>query len=307
MKFELTILGISAATPSYGRYNSAQVLQLHNSFFLIDCGEGTQMRMIDFGIPRLKIHHIFISHLHGDHFFGLPGLLRSYALSSSNQPVFIYSPPGLQELIMPFLLPVEDLKFSVHFQVIDPHVVSTILEDDLVRVQAFPLKHRVPAVGFLFREKQKPEKNIIPEKIKEFDLSILQIKAIKSGEDLLLEDGRIIPNHDLTFPPVKPRSFAYVSDTAYDEAIVPVIKNVDLLYHETTFSHNQARQAAQTLHSTTVQAAMIAKLAGVGKLITGHYSSRYNDQAILDLIEEAKAVFPNTLAGVEGRKYCVSR
>ena len=304
MKFELTILGVSAATPAHGRFPSAQILQIHHHFFLIDCGEGTQMRMSEFDIPRHKIQHIFISHLHGDHIFGLPGLLYSFALNDRRLPLFIYSPEGLREMITPLLPPLGDLGFPLHFQVVQTTTSSVIFENEHITVQAFPLKHRIPTVVFLFRKKP-PLKNIIPEKIQELGLSIPQIKAIKSGHDLQLDDGRVIPNSELTLPPARLRSFAYVSDTAFDESIIPVINNVNLLYHETTFSHDLLENAQLTMHSTARQAALIALQANVGQLVTGHYSSRYEDPMII--LEEAKTVFPETLLGVEGKKYSVLR
>lgn len=304
MKFELTILGVSAATPAFGRFPTAQFLQIHNNFFLIDCGEGAQMRMAGFNIPAQKIQRIFISHLHGDHFFGLPGLLYTFAMHGRLQPLFIHSPAGLHEKLSALLPPNEELGFPLHFIITDTTTSTLIFENKILSVEAFPLVHRVPATGFLFREKQ-PLKNIIPEKIAEWNLSISQIKAIKAGQDLQLENGQIIPNEDLTLPPVHVRSFAFVSDTAYKEDIVPIINNVDLLYHETTYLHDSLDKAELTLHSTALQAGMIAQKANVGKLICGHYSARYADSSVI--VTEAKTVFPNTVAGVEGEKYTLAR
>jgi ribonuclease Z len=300
MKFALTILGANSAVPAHGRHLTSQVLQFNNHFFLIDCGEGTQMRMSDFGVPRHKIQQIFISHLHGDHIFGLPGLLFSYALNNRRQALDIYSPPGLEEMVLAQLKPGGALTFPLRFHLLDPTKYELIFENQFMTVHALPLRHRIPTVGFVFREKQR-QHNMRPEKIDEYQLSIPQIKAAKAGYDVLLDDGRNLPNAELTFPPPLPRSFAFVSDSAYDETILPYIEGVNLLYHETTFCHDMEEYAELTLHSTARQAAAIAQRAGAGKLITGHYSSRYKD--LQPFLVEAQAVFPQTELGLEGNEY----
>ena len=304
MKFELTILGVSAATPAHGRFPTAQVLLVRNHFFLIDCGEGTQMRMSAFDIPRHKIRHIFISHLHGDHIFGLPGLLYSLALNDRHHSLDIFSPAGLKEMIAPLLAPANMMGFPIHFHEVDTNASSLVFENEDVSVQSVPLKHRIPAIGYVFREKSLP-RNIRPEKINEYALSVPQIKAAKAGEDLHLDDGRLIPNKELTRPPASLPSFAYLSDTMYHEPVLPYIKGIDLLYHETSFLHDLLEYAELTMHTTARQAGLIAQKAGVKTLITGHYSSRYEDARVI--LEEARSIFPGAVLGEEGKKYEVLR
>ncbi|MFQ5448088.1 MAG: ribonuclease Z [Saprospiraceae bacterium] len=301
MKFALTILGVNSATPAHGRFPSAQILQVQHQLFLIDCGEGSQSQMSRFGVPHHKIQHIFISHLHGDHVFGLPGLLFSLGLNDRKNDLHIYAPAGLEEMIMALLRPMEtSLPYPLHFHVLDTGQSTLVFENDRLTVRSIPLRHRIPTAGFLFREKERP-KNIRPEKIAEYSLNISQILAVKNGENITLANGRILPNEELTTPPPVPRSFAYVSDTAYEESIIPMIKDVDLLYHEATFCHDLADYAETTKHSTALQAATIAKKARARRLIIGHYSTRYKN--IAPLIKEASAVFPETEPGVEGQEY----
>lgn len=303
MKFALTLLGVSGATPAHGRFPTSQYLQVHNSHFLIDCGEGSQMRMASFGVPRQKIEQIFISHLHGDHIFGLPGFLFSLALNDRTKPIEIFSPKGLKEMMTPLLPPHGGMPFPIIFTELKEEN-KVIFENDTVEVWSIPLKHRVPTCGFLFKEKES-EKNIRKEKIKEYNLSIEQIVAIKGGEDLILGNGQVVENSDLTHSPWKSRSFAFVSDSIFDLELVPFLKGVDLLYHETTFCEDFKENAARTMHSTAKQAAEIAKKAEVGKLIMGHYSSRYIE---LDSFKkEAQSVFTNSVLGVEGETHEIIR
>lgn len=304
MDFALTILGVNAATPAHGRYPTSQYLQIHNHHFLIDCGEGAQMRLSDFGLPGGKINHIFISHLHGDHIFGLPGLLFSFALNNRTKPLQIYSPNGLEEMVMAQLMPGGEMPFPLTFHNLSTDVSTQIFENSELTVHTIPLHHRIPTCGFLFTEKPL-RKNINPEKIRKYGLTIPQIILAKSGKDVVLTDGTTIKNHDLTYPPFKPRSYAFASDTLYHEAMIPKIMEVDLLYHETTFCNDAKERARTTMHSTAEQAARIAKLANADTLVTGHYSSRYIDLDIF--LNEATAIFPNTVLGVEGKKYVVER
>jgi len=303
MRFELTILGSNSAIPANGRFPTAQILNVQEKLYLIDCGEGTQMRMNDFNIKRGKISQIFISHLHGDHIFGLIGLLTSYSLAGRSDDLDIYAPEGLEEIINVQLKNTGSfVSYKLQFHVIDTTQNSLIYENEIVTVHSIPLIHRVPTAGFLFREKQKP-RNIIAEKINEYHIPYSKINEIKAGANFTTENGNVIPNDELTIAPRPGRSYAYCSDTQYAETIVPLIRKADLLYHETTFCNDKLVQAETTMHSTAHQAATIAKLANVGKLITGHYSSRYIDLSIL--LEEAKAVFPNTVLGIEGGRFNV--
>ncbi len=303
MKFELTILGCNSAKPANGRHPTAQVLNIQEELILIDCGEGTQNRMNDFGIKRGRIKYIFISHLHGDHIFGLPGLLTSYSLNTRTEPLTIFAPSGLQEMIEVVLKNSGSiLSYPIYFKVTNPEISSKIFENEVFEVYTIPLQHRVPTNGYLFREKERP-RNIIPEKIQEYEIPFSQIPAIKKGEDLKLPDGITIPNEELTLSPPPPRSFAFCSDTVYNEAIIPIIDGVDLLYHEATFLHERLQRAIQTKHSTALQAAQIAQKSNAGQLIIGHFSSRYRD--VTPFLEEAQSFFEKTHVAEEGKTYQV--
>jgi len=303
MKFELTILGCNSAIPANGRFPSSQVLNIQEQLFLIDCGEGTQMRLGEFHIRRMKINQIFISHLHGDHVFGLIGLLTSYSLMNRKEPLDIFSPAGLEQIIdiqleMSQTIPT----YPINFHHIDTTKFQCIFENKILKVYSIPLIHRIPTCGFLFREKPFP-RHIIPEKITGYQIPFSKIDAIKNGADFVLTDGNIIPNSELTTPSPTPRSFAYCSDTAYSEKIINHIRKVDLLFHETTFLDEKAEYAKMTKHTTAKQAAFLAKKANVGKLITGHYSTRY--KKLTPILEEAQAVFSKTELGEDGKVFDV--
>ena len=298
MEFSFTPLGVSAAQPAYGRHLAAHVLAAGPESFLLDCGEGTQFQLNTHSIKRGRIRHVFISHLHGDHFFGLIGLLTSLGMNDRKETLTVYSPPGLEEMIeVQFRISQTALPFPLVFRPLIAGGLHKLLETDQFEVFSFPLVHRTPTLGFLFREKQIPL-NILPEAIERYQLTFEQIRAVKRGEDLRLVDGRLIPNREMTLPPYRPRSFAYCSDTAYAEEIVAAIRGVDLLYHESTFLEEDAETAALTFHSTAAQAAEIARLAAVGTLVIGHFSARYPDATVL--LEEARRVFPKTDLAVEG-------
>ena len=304
MRFELTILGCNAAIPSVERFTSAQVLNIQEHLFLLDCGEGTQIRMAAHHVSRAKIQQIFISHLHGDHIFGLMGLLTSYSLAGRTKALHIYAPEGLSEMIHVQLKYTESyLSYPLHFHVVDPTQSKMIFENAAITVHTIPLKHRIAATGFLFREKNLP-RNMVKEKIETYKIPYQQINSIKAGADFITAEGQTIPNEELTIAPPKPRSFAYCTDTIYHEAIIPIIEGVDCLYHETTFAHDKLEQAIQTMHTTALQAAQIAKKAKVGKLIMGHYSSRY--VALEPLLKEARSVFAESYLGIDGLTFEVA-
>ena len=260
------------------------------------------MRMSDFNIPRHKIRHIFISHLHGDHVFGLPGLLFSYDLNGRNEPLDIYSPMGLSDMILAQLRPGTGLSFPLQFHVVDTNQPTLVLENEVLSVQSIPLKHGIPTVGYIFREKQRPF-NIRPEMIAVHQLTIPQIKAAKAGDDVLLANGSLIENKLITLPPTPLRSYAFLTDTVYDESLLTQIKGVTMLYHDTTYCDDHLENAALTMHSTVRQAAALAKKAGVGQLVCGHYSSRYKELDIF--LKEAQPIFPNTVLGLEGNTYVI--
>lgn len=303
MNFELTILGSNSAIPANNRFPTSQVLNVRGRLYLIDCGEGTQVRLRDNKVKRSKINQIFISHLHGDHVYGLIGLLSSYGLNGRTEPLHIFSPPHLDEIInIQIVYTGRDFPFELIFHITDPEKHQLIFEDEVTEVYSIPLQHRIPTHGFLFLEKRQPD-SMIPERIQKYSIPFEDISKIKEGNDWISPDGKVIPHSRLTTPAPVPRSYAYCSDTAYTEEIIPIIEGVDLLYHESTFMHSEKDFAEKTMHSTAEQAAQIAKKAKVGKLLLGHYSSRYVD--LEDLHEEAKRVFPNSELGLEGKRFSV--
>lgn len=304
MQFVVTILGVSAAHPSYGRHPSGQVVQVQDRTYLVDCGEGTQMRMDEYGIRRAKIDHIFLSHLHGDHYFGLFGLLTSFALNGRQRPLTIHAPdPAIQAILEVVLGPGGDhLGFPLQCVIHPPDQKVLLLEEAWGQVYSLPLQHRIPTTGYLFVERPFP-RNMRPEKIQEYQIHFADIPAIKAGEDYVLPNGAIVKNAELTYPPKPPRSFAYCSDTSYSKDLIPMIQGVDLLYHESTFCEDSKERARETGHSTAAEAAAIAQAAQVQQLVLGHYSSRYPDTKVFQT--EAFAIFSHTLLGEEGKTYPV--
>lgn len=302
-RFELTVLGSNSAMAAHGRHPSAQVLNLREHLFLIDCGEGTQMRMDDFAIRRSRIEHIFISHLHGDHVFGLVGLLMSYGLMGRSEPLHVYSPPGLRRVIEVQLQATDsELSYALHFHETEPERHACIFQNQDAEVYTLPLKHGIPCNGYLFREKPAPRR-MLKEAIARWQIPVEQIPSIKLGGDLTLPDGNIVANAELTADPLPVRSFAYCSDTLYDEALVPLLSGVDLLYHEATYCQSEQEQARKYFHSTALQAANIALQAGAKSLLLGHFSSRYGD--LSPLLDEARSIFPNSHLATEGKTFVV--
>ena len=300
-RFELTILGCGSALPTNKRNPSAQLLNVAERFFLIDCGEGTQVQLRKYKAGFSRIDHIFISHLHGDHFFGLIGLLQSFHLLGRKKSLGIYGPPQLKEIIQ--LLNIATgtaLQYPVEFISTDPQNTVLLFEDNKVEVISFPLRHKLDCTGFLFREKPLPRK-IIKEKLKQFNISTEQIHRLRAGFDAEDENGNMVPASELTLPGPVSRSYAYCSDTAYDEKIAEIIRDVSLLYHESTFLEDMQERAKSTLHSTAKEAAQIAKLANAQQLILGHFSSRYDDETLF--LEEALPVFSNTLLASDGKVF----
>jgi len=294
-KATLTILGCGSALPTKKNFPSAQILEIRDKQYLIDCGEGTQIRMRQMGVKTARLGHIFVSHLHGDHCFGLIGLISSFGMLNRTADLHIHAQPDLEKILKSQLMYFcQDLPFDVIFHNINPRKNELIYEDRSIQVFTIPLKHRVPCCGFLFEEKSR-DRHIIREMIDFYHIPTWRIPKIKQGEDFITEDGEIIPNNQLTTSPESPKRFAYCSDTAYSEKIIPIIEGVDCLYHEATFMEDEAVRSNQTEHSTARQAGEIARKANVKKLIIGHYSARYVNQ--YELLEEAKAVFENTVLG----------
>lgn len=305
MPFELTILGSSSALPTSDRYPTAQVLNVLGRFFLIDCGEGTQIQIRRQKIGFGRISHIFISHLHGDHFYGLIGLLSTFNLLGLKNDIHIYSPSELKTLLQPQLNHLKaGLQFNIIFHPLNFKKPQQIYTDKKVEVLSFPLKHSTPVCGFLFKEVQK-QPNIKKEYIKQYQIPIAEIKNIKAGADFKTASGEIIPNSRLTIAPPKPRSYAFCTDTVFLPEISAIIKNVDVLYHEATFTEKLKEWAQRTMHSTAREAAEMARLANAGKLLIGHFSARY--KTVSEFEEEARAVFKNTEAATDGKTYKIER
>ncbi len=299
LPFSLTILGSSSATPTSDRNPTAQLLAHGEKLFLIDCGEGTQVSLRRMHIHFQRIKHIFISHLHGDHFYGLIGLISSMHLLGRTKPLFIYGPPMLKEILdLQLKASLTTLLYPLEFRETQADKPEVIFEDDLISVSSFPMLHRIPTTGFLFQEKPY-ERKIRRDVIELLKIPVHLIPKIKAGADYVAEDGCVHANSVITIDPPAPRTYAFCSDTAYFKDILPIIKGADLLYHETTFMNNREANAADKFHSTTGQAATIAMKAGVKRLLIGHYSARYDD--LQPLLDEARVVFPNTELAEDGK------
>lgn len=303
MSFAVHILGANSAVLNKDRFPTSQYIKLEKESILIDCGEGAQFNLSKYKLKPTKIHTILISHLHGDHVYGLPGLIGSFNLAGRNKPITIVGPVGIKAFLEGvFKTTYVHLNFELVFMELDHEGLKLIRELNQVYIEAFPMKHRVPTYGYKVTEKER-ELNILSEAISIYKLSIDQIKAIKAGGDFVTEDGEVIPNKELTKEQAKSKSYAYCSDTVYDEELVPIIKNVDLLYHEATYLHDMQHMAEKRKHATAKEAGIIASKATVGKLIIGHYSSRYDD--VQPLEDEAKSEFENTCVVKEGNVYLV--
>ena len=298
MSFSLTILGTSSALPTSKRNLTAHLVNHDERFFLIDCGEGTQIQLRRFKTKFTRINHIFISHLHGDHVFGLFGLISSFSMLGRKAPLHIYSISKLEEILKShFAFFQEDIKYPIIYHSFNPKQSQVLYNDNKLEISTIPLKHRIPCVGFLFKELPK-SLNIKKDIIDFYNLSIKDILRIKSGEDYISIEGNVIQNKQLTTNPLSPKSYAYCTDTKYTESIQTYAKGVTLLYHEATFIEKDAKLAKNTYHSTASQAAQAAVLLQSERLIIGHFSSRYKtDEAFLN---EAKAIFPNTLLAEDG-------
>ena len=295
---KLTILGCYAATPRTFTNPTSQVLDIQNHLFLIDCGEGTQVQLRKYKVKFSRINHILISHLHGDHFFGLPGLISTFRLLGREKELHIYGPKGIKEAIILFLkLGDSWTNYPLVFHELETKESEVVFEDDKVTVRTIPLDHRVYTNGFLFQEKKAP-RTLDVEAAKAYGIDKSQFINIKKGKDGVDKNGNTIPNQKLTLDPPPPKSYAFCSDTVYRESIVPNIQNVDVLYHESTFLESEAHLCEKTKHSTAKQAAQIAKLAHAKKLILGHYSTRYKSIELFR--EEAQSVFQNVELADDG-------
>jgi len=298
---KLTILGCYSATPRTNTNPTAQVLDIQNHLFLIDCGEGTQVELRRNKIKFARIKHIFISHLHGDHFFGLVGLISTFRLLTREADLHIYGPKGLKDIItLQMKLSESWTNYQLIFHELNSKESECVFEDDKVEVYTIPLNHRVYTNGFLFKEKEKERKLDVTAAENEH-INVAYYRKLKQGFDVINEDGKLIKNEMVTSEGKKPLSYAFCSDTMYDESIIPIINGVDVLYHESTFLDKNKKLAEPTKHSTAKQAATIAKKANVKKLILGHYSTRYD--GINDFKVEANSIFNNVVLAEDGKVF----
>ena len=296
-KFEITILGCGSATPSPKHYTSSQVVEVRGKLFMVDCGEGTQIQLRRSRVAFARINHIFISHLHGDHCFGLLGMISSFGLLGRTAPLYIHAPQDLGPILSQELdFYCRDLEFSVEFQGFDPAQSQTVYEDRSLTVTTFPLRHRVPCSGFLFRE--NPTADHLDRAAADFyGVPQWDYARIKEGGDFTTADGSVIPHDRLTLPADPARSYAYCCDTAYNPSMIPVIKGADLIYHDCTYAGQDADRAKKHFHSTATDAARTALEAGARRLMLGHFSARYTDETIL--LDEARAIFKDTILAKE--------
>lgn len=301
-KFELHILGCGSALPTTRHFPTSQIVNVRDKLFMIDCGEGAQLQFRKSRLKFSRLNTIFISHLHGDHCFGLLGLISTLNLLGRTAELHIYSPKGLGELMTPMLdFFNHQMTYKVLFHEFETKEQSLIYEDRSITVTTIPLRHRMPCCGFLFAEKQRPN-HILRDMVDFYQVPVYELNRIKNGADYVTPEGEVIPNSRLTRPSNPPRRYAYCSDTLYLPSIVEQIKGVDLLFHEATFAEEDAPRAKETFHTTASQAAQIARDAEVKKLLIGHFSARYDDETLL--LEEARAIFPATQLAKE--TLCVS-
>ena len=297
-KFELHILGCGSALPTTRHFATSQVVNLRDKLFMIDCGEGAQMQLRKSRLKFSRLNHIFISHLHGDHCFGLMGLISTFGLLGRTAELHIHSPKGLEELLTPMLnFFCHTLAYKVIFHEFDTRQTSVVYEDRSMTVTTIPLQHRIPCCGFLFAEKARPN-HIIRDMVDFYKVPVYELNRIKNGSDYVTPEGEVIANTRLTRPSDPPRKYAYCSDTIFRPEIVEQLSGVDLLFHEATFAESELARAKET----AAQAARIALEAGVRQLVIGHFSARYEDESIL--LKEASAVFPNTILAKEN--LCIS-
>lgn len=296
--YRLNILGSGSALPKINAFPSAQILEMRGHQFMIDCGEGAQIRMRQYATKYSRLNHIFISHLHGDHCFGLPGMISSLAMLGRTADIVIHSFPELERLMRPiFDFCLSDFPFQVIFEPFAPDTTDVIYSDRSVTVRTIPLKHRVPCSGFIFEEREG-ERHLVRKMLDAYQIPVSQYKDIKAGADYTTPDGEVVPNRRLTVDPTPPHRFAYMSDTVYSERYAEMVRGVDCLYHEATYLSSDGAKIAARQHSSAAQAARFARLAGVGKLIIGHYSARYSD--VKPFLDEAQAIFPATHAATDG-------
>ena len=297
-EFNINILGCGSALPTTRHLATSQIVDLRDKLYMIDCGEGTQVQMRRMRVRFGRLAHIFISHLHGDHCFGLPGLISTLGMLGRTGELVVHGPKEVETYLRPVMdLFCRGMEFEVRFNPVDTRSHSLVMEDRSLSVYSIPLKHRIPTCGYLFAEKPK-EAHIIREMTDFYQVPVRCMKDIKQGQDYVTPEGEVVPNSRLTRPAAPPKRYAFCSDTAYNRSIIPIIEGADLLYHEATFAECDLARAKETFHSTARQEAEIARDAHVKRLVIGHYSARYED--LSELHREAEAVFPGTILGNEG-------
>lgn len=303
VRFEVLILGNSSATPMYGRHPSAQLINFNEQLILIDCGEGTQMQLVRYGIKAHRINHIFISHLHGDHYLGLPGLLSSLHLKGRKAALHLYGPAALQEILdVQFRHSGVDLQYELVFHPTNPNQRELILDSPSLKVSSFPLNHRIACTGFRFDEAQDFPR-LDKDRVEQYQIPKSYLGLLKRGIDYVGKDGTVYKASDFTLPAEKLRSYCYCSDTAKTPSYWSAIEGVSLLYHESTFLHDMQERATETLHSTSVEAAEVAKIVQADKLLLGHFSARYRD--LQPFLDESQPIFANTMLSEEGKWFLV--
>ena len=297
-EFNINILGCGSALPTTRHLATSQIVDLRDKLYMIDCGEGTQVQMRRMRVRFGRLAHIFISHLHGDHCFCMPGLISTLGMLGRTGELVVHGPKEVETYLRPVMdLFCRGMEFEVRFNPVDTRSHSLVMEDRSLSVYSIPLKHRIPTCGYLFAEKPK-EAHIIREMTDFYQVPVRCMKDIKQGQDYVTPEGEVVPNSRLTRPAAPPKRYAFCSDTAYNRSIIPIIEGADLLYHEATFAECDLARAKETFHSTARQAAEIARDAHVKRLVIGHYSARYED--LSELHREAEAVFPGTILGNEG-------
>lgn len=298
----VTTLGINSALPAYGRHPTSQVIHLAEHTIMMDCGEGTQMQLLKYKIKRSKLDYIFISHLHGDHYLGLPGLLNSMNLTGRTSDLHIYAPAALEEILcMHFKAANTIIHFPLHFHAL-PIAEGPLMENENIEVSTFLTEHRIECHGFIFKEKKNP-RSILPEQVQAYGIPFEKFEALQKGEDYIDNNGSVVHNELVTESNTAPKSYAYCADTRYIETFLPYIKDVDLLYHETTYLDDFREKAYERYHSTSKQAAEIAMKANAKQLLIGHFSSQY--EYLDQFLSEARSVFPNTEISEEGKTFSV--
>lgn len=304
MKFEVTILGSSSATPIFNRNPTAQILNINEKLYLVDCAEGTQQQMLRFDVKSSRIDYIFISHLHGDHYLGLVGLLSSLHLNGRKKALKLFCPAALKDIVdLQLKVSETTLHYPLEYVFTSHEQSAVILDNQDIIVETIPLDHRIPTTGFLFKQKKRLRK-LIKEKLEQLDVPVQYYTALKKGRDYEAPDGSIYKNDTLTTDSDMPKSYAYCSDTLYTEKYLEQIDSATLLYHEATFLNDMVDRANQTHHTTALQAGEVAARTNAGKLIIGHFSARY--KTLDELLTEARSIFPNTELALEGRTFVIS-